>query len=118
MPMNLEYLDIPFVHKNTPIGKKLMSTLNTTKDLEIFEHSSVQILIDSHLAHWTNIYRLCVIFPATLQLLVFWLWSNVIISDEDFFKLDEKPRSSLVCEFILVTTSTYVILVSLSTAVL
>ena len=51
-PMDLQYIDVPNIHKNTPVGKDFIYGLAQCENLELFENGVVQILIDNHWQYW------------------------------------------------------------------
>ena len=49
-PMELQYIDMPDIHKQTAAGQAFMYALNNQEieDLNVFGQKSVQILVDHH----------------------------------------------------------------------
>ena len=50
--MDLQYIDIPNITKNTPVGKDFIYGLAECENLELFNNGVVQILIDNHWQYW------------------------------------------------------------------
>ena len=70
-PMDMKYLDIPFIFRPTHEGFEFIDALLETNQLEIFGLKSVQTIIDSHHDHWQWKIMLFIGLPILLQLLVF-----------------------------------------------
>lgn len=80
MPMNLMYLDVPHMFCNTKVGMDLMYTLAKVENIELFQKKSVQILIDNQYAYWYKRSRWLFGYPLVAQLVIFWYWSNIVIT--------------------------------------
>ena len=55
--MDLMYIDVPNIHKNTPVGKDFIYGLAECENLELFENGVVQMLIDNHWQYWSRYSR-------------------------------------------------------------
>ena len=82
-PMDLRYLDIPYVFCPSKEGSKFIDALVECPELEIFGLHSVQILIDSHHYYWKRVNLITIGLPMVVQLICFWYWSNIVISNID-----------------------------------
>ena len=82
-PMDLRYLDIPYVFCPSKDGFKFIDALVECPELEIFGLHSAQILIDSHHFYWKKVNLLTIGLPMIVQLICFWYWSNIVISNID-----------------------------------
>ena len=89
-PMEMEYLDMPFVYKPNKAGFEFIYALNKCDELEIFNLKSVQIIIDSHAEYWNRLNYIFVGIPMAFNLLNFWYWSNIVLvnleQDPDAFE--------------------------------
>ena len=50
--MNMQYLDLLYIFRQTNDGFDFIYALTESDDLEIYGISSVQIIIDRHHAYW------------------------------------------------------------------
>ena len=111
-PMDLQYLDVPNIHINTPVGKDFIYGLAECEDLELFNNGVIQILIDNHWEFWRSYSRFSYGLPLVIQLLVFWYWSNIVIvnlkNDKDTFEIQHN-----ICVFIIVILVFYFLLYDL-----
>ena len=86
-PMNLQYLDLPYIFGPTRKGFDFIYALSQCENMDIFTLKSVQIVIDCHARYWDKLNYLCVGLPMLINLLVFWYWSNIVLPN-----LDKQPE--------------------------
>ena len=86
-PMNLQYLDLPYIFAPTYKGFDFIYALSKCNNMDIFTLKSVQIVIDCHARYWDRLNYLCVGLPMLINLLVFWYWSNIVLPN-----LDKQPE--------------------------
>ena len=79
-PMNLRYLDMPFFYHHSELGFEFVNALEECENLDLFKLPSVQIMIDSQMDYWYNVIGFGLALPLILQLIIFWYYSNVVIS--------------------------------------
>jgi len=77
--MDLQYVDVPNIHTNTPVGMDFVKALSDCEDLELFNNGVIHILIDNHWQYWSFWSRVFVGLPLSIHLLVFWYWSNIVL---------------------------------------
>ena len=105
-PMELTYFDLPMLHLHTEEGMDFMEALKENGSIEIFGKSSVQILVDEQWDRWNFFNNWFRMIPIVLQLITFWLWSNVLLPNIDNEGL---AITSLVCEIIILVVSSYLL---------
>ena len=77
--MDLQFLDMPYIFRQTQDGFDFIYALTECKDLELFNLKSIQVLIDTHAAYWDRINHIYVGIPMTIQLILYWYWSNIVL---------------------------------------
>ena len=111
-PMDLQYIDVPNIHKNTPVGKDFIYGLAECENLELFKNGVVQILIDNHWKYWVRYSLWSYGLPLIIQLAVFWYWSNIVLvnlaKDKDTFE-----GQNNICIFVIVLLVIYFLLYDL-----
>ena len=81
--MQLNYLDIPYMYARTERGMEFIQALVDDSirkdDVSLFGLASVQIIIEHHEKYWKKRNLLFFGLPLLLQLIIFWLWSNLLL---------------------------------------
>ena len=114
-PMNLQYLDLPYITRPTQAGFDFIYALAECETLDIFNLKSIQIVIDCHARYWDRINYLFVGLPMMVNLLLFWYWSNVVLPNLKFEVGFETHDT--VYRIFLTTTAFYLILLEISAIV-
>ena len=87
-PMELVYFDLPFLHLHTEEGMDFLDALKDNKNKATFARPSVQTLVDKQWERWRWFNVRFNVAPMTLQLILFWFWSNVLLPNVDDPDLD------------------------------
>ena len=111
-------LDIPHIYSKTPEGIDFIYALKNT-DLSNFALPSVQIIIDSQLDYWGKVNAYYIGLPMTVQLVVFWYWSNIVLFN---LPKNDDVQSSFqtqhdVCRVILCITAFYLLAIEITALV-
>ena len=115
-PMEMTYLDIPFIFSPTQQGFDFIYALTKCQDLNLFSSKSVQIVIDNQARYWYLINHVFYGLPMMVNLAVFWYWSNVVLinlkDQEDRF--DEPDQNSRI---VLTFTGIYLLSLEISAVI-
>ena len=114
-PLELRLLDLPFIIDQTHEGYAFIYALRESPDLDIFDCSSIQILIDGHFDHWRKVSLYFVGLPMVWQLLIFTIWSNIVLPNVE---TDGEKLSGLgsFARVSLAITGLYLILIEVTAA--
>ena len=82
-PMDYIYLDLPMIHQHTAEGMRFLEALKENKNMDLFNRPSVQVIIDKQWQRWTFFNKYFRAIPIVLQLIAFWIWSNVLLVNEE-----------------------------------
>lgn len=116
MPQKLSYVDIPHLYRRTPEGYKFLKALEKFEDISLFGRKSVQILIDFQYEYWNRHQYYSIGVPMTIQLGVFWYWSNIVIKHIEKDPLDFYYQE-IVCRYALLVTAVYLLLIEITSVV-
>ena len=116
VPMNLSYLDLPFAYTHTPVGFHLIQVLEECTNLDLFGLASVQVIIDNHTKYWNKINYGAVGLPIGAQLIVFWYWGNVVLTNvkADGSHPEHFDTQNDICVALLLIISVYLLAIELS----
>ena len=77
--MQFQYMDVPQIFDTSPIGIAFIGSLCGQKNVEVFSHPSIQILVDHHWKIWKNYNFWLAGFPMGLCIFFFTIWSNILL---------------------------------------
>ena len=115
-PMEMNYLDMPFLHRPTKEGFDFIYALTKCSDLNLFSSKSVQVIIDSQARFWYRINHLFYGLPMVINLCVFWYWSNVVLInlESDGKNFDQHDTN---CRVLLTITGIYLLSLEISAVI-
>jgi hypothetical protein len=81
---------LPSLHIESDAGLRFILAMNDDDiDVSLYSFKSIQMLINFHWKQMqTKIYLLKII-PFAMMLVVFWIWSNIILQNSHSFPSDE-----------------------------
>lgn len=81
------FYDLPSLHDISSTGFAFIQAIDDYEDIELFSLKSVQMLVNFHWRKAEHLVYFLKIIPFTLMLVIFTLWSNLILTrshDESF----------------------------------
>jgi hypothetical protein len=79
--MTLQYFDIPRIYDQTDQGDKFIQVLADTDNVDIFQHKAVQVIVNHQWEYWRVANKWLMLIPYLIQLFLFWLWSNFLLTN-------------------------------------
>lgn len=106
---NNYFFDLPSLHTESEAGLRFISAMaDDDIDVSLFSFKTIQMLVNFHWKQMqTKIYCLKIV-PYTIMLVVFWVWSNIIIQkSHKNYELDAQSDNTFrLLEDLVATNST------------
>ena len=103
------FFDIPMIYAQGPHGQAFMEALQVQKNPSLYDKTGIQLLVRNHWKFWRKRNYMFIILPWVLQLIVFTLWSSILLPNKA--NADEGFRFAL--ELISLVIASYFLVVRL-----
>ena len=60
------WFDVPLIFDKTEDGYNFMLALQRTKNVDIFAHKGIQLIVENQWAKWTSYNKLMIMYPMVL----------------------------------------------------